>query len=213
MRRKQFRTVCGNTEWQESSENYGLILPSRRIFSPNLSKSAPCNCCGTTTQSNCADCAAAYPTTMHIVDSTQGRSIANNLGDCCRFVGHNSNLCSPNSCTGGQLCFIDKNFSCTGRADCTVASTSTITTCVSYTLRCGGTPASISFLLGWTRCNSTADVAKMSDANAASSSFTITNGLALPRDCGLSSSLTFNIPASSPALSPWPSGGTITLSR
>lgn len=49
MRRKELEcNFRRNVEWLESLENRGLVIPSRRLFSPNLSKSAPCKCCGPT---------------------------------------------------------------------------------------------------------------------------------------------------------------------
>lgn len=53
MRRKRFENIFSqDTEWLESPDHGGLVLPSRRLFSPKLSKSAPCKCCPSATTTN-----------------------------------------------------------------------------------------------------------------------------------------------------------------
>lgn len=52
MRRKKFRTIYGDVDGLESPEGSSLVVPSRRLFSPNLSKSAPCKCCVSGTLTN-----------------------------------------------------------------------------------------------------------------------------------------------------------------
>lgn len=47
MLRKPFDIFRENVEWLEKSENPGMVIPFHKMFDPNLSKSAPCHCCGT----------------------------------------------------------------------------------------------------------------------------------------------------------------------
>lgn len=202
MRRKKLEyNFCQNVEWLESPENHGLVLPYHRLFCPNLSKSAPCKCCGHTTQSNCTDCLAALPSTMHLSDSTQSHSVANNTAKC--FVSN---------CTQGQRCFNDSNFLCSGFNPCPGTSAS-ITTCVSYSLGCASSPSPhVTLLLEWPICASggNAPCSPPGSSGCTGSNNLGVAGDNLPLDCGLSSSLVFHV--TSTANSPWPSGATITIS-
>lgn len=86
MRRKRFRTICENIEWLECPDDYGLVLPSKRLFSPNLSKSAPCGCCACryciTINDTCGNHIEGATVTL-TSGGTDYSSTTDSSGNCC----------------------------------------------------------------------------------------------------------------------------------
>lgn len=86
MQRKQFWTICKGIDRPESPEDYRPTIPSRHIFSHNLSKSAPCLCCGT----GCQYCITIKDSCGNKIENATVKltSGANNYSNTTNSVGH-----------------------------------------------------------------------------------------------------------------------------
>lgn len=207
MRRKQFRTICENIEWLESPEDHELIVPSKRLFSPNLSKSAPCKCCpsGGHQNFNCGSCAtdarANAPYTL--ADSFYGGSVTMTGGTAPILLTGSQNVSATGSVTSPACC-----------------DSVPITMNIVYELDCGSTLAG--FLCLWARasgCNCGSfgwrgDVSVFGTRGIGALAVCKQIDATHPLDCTFASpGITFHFNASPGTNGVYPSGANVTISK
>lgn len=137
MRRKKFRTIYGDVDGLESPEGPSLVVPSRRLFSPNLSKSAPCKCCAATP----GTCAACTLPPIKLIDSLYGTvNLTFSSG-----TWNGTNATAPAAMTANGFCY----------SNCITHALST-TTNISYQMTChAGSPDYFQLAITVTQCSAT----------------------------------------------------------
>lgn len=115
-RKKAWDIFRRNVDWVETQEDSNLIIPAYHLFCPNLSKSAPCGCCGGSGCTDCTCCRNVWPR-LKLSDSLYGGWFTFNV----------ANTIATNSVA-----------SITGTTDCTPASPTigTVTATLTYSLSC-----------------------------------------------------------------------------
>lgn len=209
MLRKRFKHICKNTvEFLGYSEEKGLLVPWKRLFSPNLTKSAPCQCCpsGGFSDATCENCATHLSTySFKITDNYYGGTV--NL----------TWVAPPGWLTGSQFVTINGARNST---DCFVCDTTNSTTVqLTYYVYC--TVGFVVLTVGWSGCVGTSGCADPdftigtytgTGMSTLTGTKTSSNGAALPTDCSFPSPFTFNITAVT-AHSGYPANTTLTFQR